>query len=827
MTQRTYSLSDIYQAKKENQFSLPTVQRGFVWKPYQIENLWDSLLRGYPVGSIVLSPKIDKSGFEILDGQQRLSSICLGMYNPDSPDSSDVFKTSYDNIRVFIDLAKPDSDDNRKYIFRIVTRSHPWGYNRKDNKKPLESKEKRQFLEKLKDTKNIFEENMNKFYPFDAYKPIPINLFMNAKNSQEVKSKFDEWMVKFWKGAIERKNRKLERSEYKIEEIFDVVQKIKRDINIPALYLNFSEMLNNNKVSEPSNIDIEEDNDNKRFDEIENMFVRMNAGGTPLSGEELNYSILKAHIDNKTQKRIEYLCQGLLQPARFITLVYRLWKMEGKKKRTFYRLAVKPKDFQRSIRKNSKKNEFINFIDTTDTVLNTIKDILIYNDKNNKYGLPFITVFRLSDHVPEVIFILMYRLYTNGDFTGKNYKTSSSMHRKILGIVTLFTWLGKGKQKDHSQLLRNIFPAMMGLNQKRFWSWETVQRASLPYKDNDVLISFPLFEELEHAIMKMIESDNRGKTKQRAGVNEELRPFVEKIFFNKDLLLYAQKNYLYRTYDSKHFMLDDTNVPFDWDHIFPQSFVKYSRKVPRSLKDWYHSNGNFWACPYELNRSFGDDAPCKKFKEISIYRKSDKLTIKDVFLQKGDVDAYFNEIDDGDSLIRNWKMVYEFILIRNLQICKKWYKNLLVDELNPNNNQKTQEKIIRNYLDKRKFKINEGDSDQFDRRFEIAENLYLYIHYYYCNELQEEGIEFGLSESNGNILSKVRDPKDGEGYRKEDGDNESYLYQYFTLTSNSKEAYQDLFREMKDWLTGLPEIEIDGDLANIFEKALRISVKDC
>ena len=150
MTQRTYSLSDIYQAKKENQFSLPTVQRGFVWKPYQIENLWDSLLRGYPVGSIVLSPKIDKSGFEILDGQQRLSSICLGMYNPDSPGSSDVFKTSYDNIRVFIDLAKPDSDDNRKYIFRIVTRSHPWGYNRKDNKKPLESKEKRQFLEKLK-----------------------------------------------------------------------------------------------------------------------------------------------------------------------------------------------------------------------------------------------------------------------------------------------------------------------------------------------------------------------------------------------------------------------------------------------------------------------------------------------------------------------------------------------------------------------------------------------------------------------------------------------------------------------------------------------------
>jgi len=29
---------------------LPPIQRGFVWKPKQIQELWDSLLRGMPIG---------------------------------------------------------------------------------------------------------------------------------------------------------------------------------------------------------------------------------------------------------------------------------------------------------------------------------------------------------------------------------------------------------------------------------------------------------------------------------------------------------------------------------------------------------------------------------------------------------------------------------------------------------------------------------------------------------------------------------------------------------------------------------------------------------
>ncbi|MBK9412027.1 MAG: DUF262 domain-containing protein [Bacteroidetes bacterium] len=125
-----YSLAEIAEWPEKKLVSLPAVQRGFVWKPFQIENLWDSLLREYPVGAFVLSPKKDSASYEMLDGQQRATAICLGFGN-------ETFRDSQDKIKIFIDLERPPNNDNRKYIFRVITKSHPWGYRRNDNTKTL------------------------------------------------------------------------------------------------------------------------------------------------------------------------------------------------------------------------------------------------------------------------------------------------------------------------------------------------------------------------------------------------------------------------------------------------------------------------------------------------------------------------------------------------------------------------------------------------------------------------------------------------------------------------------------------------------------------
>ena len=36
---------------------VPSLQRGAVWEPQQIEMLWDSIMRGFPIGAIVIAKK--------------------------------------------------------------------------------------------------------------------------------------------------------------------------------------------------------------------------------------------------------------------------------------------------------------------------------------------------------------------------------------------------------------------------------------------------------------------------------------------------------------------------------------------------------------------------------------------------------------------------------------------------------------------------------------------------------------------------------------------------------------------------------------------------
>lgn len=73
-------------------FSLPCFARDFVWKPSQVIGLFNSLYRRYPVGTLILwtppsaafsrSPESiegDRPLELILDGQQRIAAIVLGM----------------------------------------------------------------------------------------------------------------------------------------------------------------------------------------------------------------------------------------------------------------------------------------------------------------------------------------------------------------------------------------------------------------------------------------------------------------------------------------------------------------------------------------------------------------------------------------------------------------------------------------------------------------------------------------------------------------------------------------------------------------------------
>jgi hypothetical protein len=99
---------------KVGDIKLPKFQRPFVWRRSNILTLWDSVYNGYPIGSILLWLTREKLASErrigdleinqrpdeypinyLLDGQQRLSSLCGGLYW-DGKDKKSIWNIAFD-----------------------------------------------------------------------------------------------------------------------------------------------------------------------------------------------------------------------------------------------------------------------------------------------------------------------------------------------------------------------------------------------------------------------------------------------------------------------------------------------------------------------------------------------------------------------------------------------------------------------------------------------------------------------------------------------------------------------------------------------------------
>lgn len=82
---------------KLGRIGLPDLQRPFVWANEKVRNLYDSMLKGFPIGYIMLwespenySSKMEDIGLNdkelkspkslIIDGQQRLTALVATMY---------------------------------------------------------------------------------------------------------------------------------------------------------------------------------------------------------------------------------------------------------------------------------------------------------------------------------------------------------------------------------------------------------------------------------------------------------------------------------------------------------------------------------------------------------------------------------------------------------------------------------------------------------------------------------------------------------------------------------------------------------------------------
>ena len=619
-----------------NLFQLPPIQRNSVWNVAQIERLWDSILRGFPIGSFLISPRgIGKSardiysgiqspsenkGYFLLDGQQRTRSILLG-FKPNA------------GARLWIDLNPNLVFNNtelndRKFLLRTITTYQPWGMSDRNPQEKLYSYEKYQARIEL-ETENLHydyqveidngtNDDPSKKYswPVKANLPVPLDKLIALCGGYSGKFIEPNWadvcklLPKRYHDLIpveptnhykELLNGLKNLLETKFQEV--------RTRSIVLLY-----------QSENTTIIKEEEKD-----PMEVLFVRVNSSGTVLSGEEMAYSLLKSSWDGAYEMVSKIVGSNtigyLLSSTGVVMAATRL-----------ARFIIEENDdpdpgvsnFRRWV---SKKSEMNGFLETMKKLLIEDKDekspfyktletfcalVLFDEQASNDIGLPRKMVLLIKPVLLHPVFIWIHSNIENIELLEKS--RINILRYLIYSFITI----------DNSSIARKVSKAAVSVIEgnrnelfpdiKIYTSMVGELTAPLPTLDvflNPFKISADGFLRHWGDVFKIKLDDGI--------IEDDSNAFRWGFWQKKELLLWFQRAYSSKWFIGYNPMSDDNyDTPFDYDHIIPRSHLIsqggvlniYSQDERGAIfahdwnRDYYiNSIGNYRLWPLWGNRS--------------------------------------------------------------------------------------------------------------------------------------------------------------------------------------------------------------------------------
>ena len=684
---------------------IPSLQRGAVWEPQQIEMLWDSIMRGFPIGSIVISKKIEtqkdkkqitlssnlapqkETSHHILDGQQRCNAIAWGFADPWRIDISD-------DIVLWLDI-KPNfiKSTTRKYLFRVTTKAHPWGFKADDQATNLSTTQIRDFksrleilhasqelpdeFRKLMD-KNQVDQNLNLkrvtpriTLPQDAKFPVPMFLMQKYFNDFKADGvgtvNWDTLAQDAWVKVIEL---------WSDTKISDLSANERTTIEAGLAMAAKTRMI---ALQVPDNT--------TSIDDIEQIFQRLNRQGTPLDNEELSYSMIKAYWPD-VETVIDNLPSGSRHTteARLVGMGIRVALTGSQSKKFTPELSLERirmifradenKDAKDRLAFDVIKQYFENgeFAKT----LEWIDSYFLFDKVERSYGVPAYLRSSIAWSSRDVfgwIMLLAKRF---------NYQQISDdkICRKIIGLALAVHWFGKDKSKA-VDILSDPETDLLTFKITDLRDKET----------NSLFVLVPLdFKMLEQALQLNEQSSEKQLiawksfwegTVHRNDAGDKFEEtiaqsradahgrFIEKVKDTREMLLYHQRDYInaaFQGFDpSNKLMWKGHNRPWDYDHILPSNDLDGRRlrndktKYLYICQSWQQSIGNLIAVDLSFNRS-----------------AQDSLTASDKYPNDKAITTAFDfKIEDTDNI----HSTRSFVLAaknRFLEIYTDWHTNLLV-----------------------------------------------------------------------------------------------------------------------------------------------------
>lgn len=590
MENRTYKLKEIANWTAANsEVTLPALQRGLVWKPSQVELLWDSILRGFPIGSFMLSDVIEEGQqgkYYLMDGQQRYNAISIG-YN------------TVEKARavLWIDLEPPFvNNSTRKYWIKATTIPQPWGFINDDDCSRLNTDEKRRALDEFNLQGNIYnrEYPLKETWPVKANCPIPLWCLLKAiESTSDNKDAFLQKTIEIFKKTNFAYSKKIVFSEkaccYLKKELFP------RIVALDNYYINC-----NHLTKEVMDSETENQADATEQTTLEVLFTRLNTGGTAISRDDLNYSAIKAYWPSIKTVNDE-LAGKYMSPSKLVMLAFRLALTDEKDDTLKNELSI------RQIRSYAKKDAERDKIERLynchylERILAQIDDWLgVSKEYSCRNRTPSVLRTTIARNSPDVYLLLMYFAYK--DIASPIELTSSQI--KALAFCLHWFTANNDKKGCVQEIFRRCKDGITLTN---------IQKGISQLMHDCKLLHIYKPEDVRGFVTEMGEEPN---WRVWHSVPSPARQFFDRIFWNgnaepREMLLYAEREYINKhfvNYDpARQDMWAEYNRPWDFDHIVAQDRVLkgYGSRGPYREydKQWCDSIGNFAAITFESNRS--------------------------------------------------------------------------------------------------------------------------------------------------------------------------------------------------------------------------------
>lgn len=593
---------------------LPSLQRGLVWKPRQLELLWDSILRSFPIGSFVIELTADKK--YLLDGQQRSNAIGLGF-------DTSIFETGIikGNVVLWIDINPQEKISTRKFWIKATTTPHPWGYKNNDECTTLSANERRNALKCFfgqGDNKSIFHDkiDLNQTWPSEATLPIPLSIIVTSykpngdidsytKNVidslEELYTKNPRYKEKFCSGFSN-----LIKPEI-LHNLYDSIKRLKT-YKVGINYLRAEDIAREAQ---------EEDPDDGQKTNIDVLFERLGTGGTTISQADLSYSAIKSHW-GEIKNENDNVAQKYMPASSLAMLAFRLIATRESDNESF--AGIRSLAAIRKMAKNLEDKEKIVSLyrlepgkeSEISRIMQSVEQWIIGPPSTDHDNTPTIIRTMMARQYPDIYLLLMYfakRIKINHEPTEK------SIEQKF-GPLSLFL-LWHGIERHTAKIVNNIYRFTKGQN-----------------NINNQNICAAIYESIHDGHFKKIITPEEIKSwfnvKSAEIINDKHECYSELFNWGQEsysMLYYAQRKYLndrFRNYDPAISCLwEEHNRPWDMDHIIPREWIDRKQNPNRwRCKFWLWKIGNCAAIPFELNRSKSNASEWNEYtnnKEALLY----------------------------------------------------------------------------------------------------------------------------------------------------------------------------------------------------------------